>query len=198
MSSKRNRSRGTVVLALLAAMALIVGGVAGPAASAAGGETTATAAAKKKKKKCKKGQKLKKGKCVKKKKKKQQAQPAQLVRATLTWDTEAPDFDLWVFDASGNRARAASNPIPDTAFSPNDTAGLGPETFTDLKFTKPGRAFSYGVCFQDGGSNPTTFTLIYVTGDGVSHTVSDEIGSDGGYRTYNGGAPTPDNFCPAP
>ncbi|MGZ5310296.1 MAG: hypothetical protein ACXWGV_10440 [Solirubrobacterales bacterium] len=195
MTTKR-KSNGTLGLALLAALTLVIGGVAGPVASAAGGESTATVA--KKKKKCKK--KGKKAESAKKKgckKKKKGQKPAQLVRATLTWDTEAPDFDLWVFDQSGNRARAGSNPIANTAFSADDTEGLGPETFTDLRFTKPGRAFSYGVCFQDGGSNPTTFTLVYVTADGVSHTASDTIGSDGGYRTYDGGAPTPDNFCKA-
>ncbi|MGZ5329840.1 MAG: hypothetical protein ACXWFH_00860 [Solirubrobacterales bacterium] len=195
MTTKR-KSNGTLGLALLAALTLVIGGVAGPVASAAGGESTATVA--KKKKKCKK--KGKKAESAKKKgckKKKKGQKPAQLVRATLTWDTEAPDFDLWVFDQSGNRARAGSNPIANTAFSADDTEGLGPETFTDLRFMKPGRAFSYGVCFQDGGSNPTTFTLVYVTADGVSHTASDTIGSDGGYRTYDGGAPTPDNFCKA-
>ena len=63
-----------------------------------------------------------------------------------------------------------------------DTGGLGPETFTDNIFKKPGRAFSYGVCFQDGGSNPTNFTLVYVDANGVSQTGNqgvDPLGADG-------------------
>ncbi|MGZ5347571.1 MAG: hypothetical protein ACXWGV_08240, partial [Solirubrobacterales bacterium] len=84
-----------------------------------------------------------------------------------------------------------ANPIPNTAFSANDIDGSGPETFTDLIYVKPGRNFSFGVCFEDGGSNPTVFTLDYVTADGVHHIESDTIGSDAGFRTYNGGAPIP-------
>jgi hypothetical protein len=183
-------------LALVAALALVLS-VAVPVGGASGGAGAEIA----KKKKCKKGKKkanpaAKKKKCKKKKKKKEDA-GAPLVRATLTWDNTT-DFDLWVFDAAGKRARAAANTIANTTFSPNDIDGNGPETFTDLIFKKPGRAFSYGVCFQDGGSNPTTFTLTYVNADGVTQTGSETLGSDGAFRVFNAGAPTPDNFCRAP
>jgi hypothetical protein len=179
--------RAVAALASLAILALGTSVLVGPAAGTSGG---GTAEAAKKKCKKKKAGAAKKKKC-KKKKKKQGAKPAPLVRATLTWDTEATDFDLWVFDSNGNRGRAAANPIPNTAFSANDTAGLGPETFTDLIYVKPGRNFSFGVCFEDGGSDPTVFTLDYVTADGVHHIESDRIDSDAGFRTYNGGAPIP-------
>ena len=193
------RNKGLTGLALLAILALMLSVTVGTAATAAGG--SAAEIAKKKKCKKKKASSSKKKKC--KKKKKKGAKPAPLVRATLTWDTNA-DFDLWVFDTAGNRARAASNTIANTTFSANDTMdtdGLGPETFTDNIFKKPGRAFSYGVCFQDGGSNPTNFTLDYVTADGVHHTGNqgvDPLGSDGAHREFDGGAPIPADYCPAP
>jgi hypothetical protein len=189
MRSARGISKKIAGPALVASLALVIGVTAGPAAAAP--DSVATAA---KAKKCKKkGSKA----AAKKKGCKKKAQPKPLVRATLTWDTET-DFDLWVFDSAGNRARAASNTIANTTFSTNDIDGLGPETFTDRVFRKPGRAFSYGVCFQDGGSNPTTFTLTYVTADGISHTASETLGSDGAFRTYDGGAPIPaTQFCRA-
>ena len=191
------RNKGLTGLALLAILALMLSVTVGTAATAAGG--SAAEIAKKKKCKKKKASSSKKKKC-KKKKKKKAAAGAPLVRATLTWDTTA-DFDLWVFDTAGNRARAASNTIASTTFSANDTDGNGPETFTDQIFKKPGRAFSYGVCFQDGGSNPTNFTLVYVDANGVSQTGNqgvDPLGSDGAFRVFNAGAPTPMDFCPAP
>ena len=184
-------------LALLATLALVLSVTVGTAATAAGG--SAAEIAKKKKCKKKKAGSSKKKKC-KKKKKKGGDKPAPLVRATLTWDTNA-DFDLWVFDSAGNKARAAANTIANTTFSANDTDGNGPETFTDQIFKKPGRAFSFGVCFQDGGSNPTNFTLDYVTADGVHHTGTngvDPLGSDGAHREFNGGAPIPATYCRAP
>jgi hypothetical protein len=198
---KAGGSHGAVaVLASLAILALGAGVIVGPAAGASGGGIAE--AAKKCKKKKAGAAKKKKCKKKKKKKKKQGATPAPLVRATLTWDTVA-DLDLVVFDSSGTRARAAANTIANTAFSANDIDGLGPETFTDSIYVKPGRNFSFGVCFQDGGSNPTNFTLDYVTADGVHHTGTagvDPLGSDGAHREFAGGAPIPDpdGYCPAP
>ncbi len=190
MRSARGISKKIAGPALVAVVALVIGATARPAVAAS--DSVATAA---KAKKC--GKKGKKSGSAKKKSCKKKAQPKPLVRATLTWDTNT-DFDLWVFDKEGNRARAETNTILNTTFSANDTDGLGPETFTDRVFRKPGRAFSYGVCFQDGGSNPTTFTLTYVTADGVKHTESETLGSDGAYRTYDGGVPVPTTqFCRA-
>jgi hypothetical protein len=104
-----------------------------------------------------------------------------------------------VFDSNGNKARAVANTIPNSAFSANDINAPGTETFTDLVYTNPGgRNFSFGVCYQDGGSQHTIYNLDYVTADGVHHTASQEYGSDGAFSTFDGGAPIPTSFCKAP
>lgn len=195
-------------LALLATLALAIGLIAGPAAGAPSGNAGASGL-----QKClKKAKKIKKKAKRKKRKKKCHAihapaspnSPKSLVRATLTWDSEPPggggsiDLDLWVFDSNGQRARAAANTIPNSSFTPNDVDAPGSEKFTDLAYTNPGgRNLSFGVCYQDGGSQHTTFKLDYVTADGVHHTASEEYGSDGVSSTFAGGAPIPANFCKA-
>jgi hypothetical protein len=200
MPRLRDGSRVTVGLALLAVVALVISVAVGSVASASG-DGSAVAA---KKKKChhKKKGRAAAGKKVRRCKKKQATNPSPppLVRATLTWSGGAgnTDFDLWVFDSSGNKARAASNPIPNTAFSPNVIGAAGTETFTDLIFVNPGaRNFSYGVCYQDGGSLHVVYKIDYVTADGVHHTDSRDFGSDGAFATYPGGAPIPATFCKA-
>jgi hypothetical protein len=206
----RRGNRGLAGLALLATLALVIGVAAGPASS----DPVAQAAGLKKcLKKAKKIENPTKRKKAKKKCKKKFAPvapvaplaPVSLVRATLTWDSEPPggggniDLDLWVFDSNGNNARAAANTIPNTTFSANDIDAPGTETFTDLVYTNPGgRNFSFGVCYQDGGSQHTIYNLDYVTADGVHHTASQEYGSDGAFSTFNGGAPIPASFCKAP
>jgi hypothetical protein len=212
----RRGNRGLSGLALLATLALTIGVVAGSAASAAGDPVAGTAGLKKCLKKAKRIENPKKRKKAKKKCKKKFAPvapvapgapgaPGALTRATLTWDSEPPggggniDLDLWVFDSNGNQARAAANAIPNSAFSANDLDAPGTETFTDLVYTNPGgRNFSFGVCYQDGGSQHTIYNLDYVTADGVHHTASEEYGSDGASTTFNGGAPIPGSFCKAP
>jgi hypothetical protein len=199
-----NYTRGG--LSLLVILGLAIGLIAGAGASA-GGSVAGTSDLQK----ClKNADKIKKKK--KRKRRKRQcrnkyapAPPGSLVRATLTWDSEPPggggniDLDLWVFDSSGNRARAAANTIPNSSFSANDVNAPGRETFTDLAYVKPGaRNFSFGVCYQDGGSQHTIFKLDYVTADGAHHNASQEYGSDGASSTFNGGAPIPANFCKAP
>jgi hypothetical protein len=204
--------RGLAGLALLATLALATGVVAGSAASASGDPVARTAGLKKCLKKAKKIQDPVKRKKAKKKCRKKfptaptaPAAPTALVRATLNWDANPPgggsniDLDLWVFDSNGNKARAAANTIPNSSFSPNDVDNPGTETFTDLAYTKIGaRNFSFGVCYQDGGSQHTIYNLDYVTADGVHHTASQEYGSDGAFSTFDGGAPIPTSFCKAP
>jgi hypothetical protein len=193
-------------LALLATLALAIGLIAGPSAGASGGNTAGTSSLQN----ClKKANKIKKKAKRKKRKKKCRAiyapaPPKSLVRATLTWDSEPPggggniDLDLWVFDSNGHRARAAANTIPNSSFTPNDLDAPGSEKFTDLIYANPGgRNLSFGVCYQDGGSQHTTFKLDYVTADGVHHNASQEYGSDGASSTFDGGAPIPANFCKA-
>jgi hypothetical protein len=188
-----------VSLALIAVVALLIVGLSGPSASASGGNTAS--AAKKKCKKKKASSSKKKKKC--KKKKAAAPKPAPLVRATLNWaNTDgfpgSADLDLWVFDSSGNKGRAAANGIPSGSFSPNVASSPGTETFTDLSFLKPGRALSFGVCYKSGGSQHVAFTLDYVTADGVHHTGASipdvEFQSDGAHAEFDGGAPIPAQF----
>jgi hypothetical protein len=202
----RRGNRGLAVLALLATVALAIG-VVGATAGASGGDYATASSLKKCLKKAKKKNTHAKRKKAKKKCKKKYApgptQTTQMVRATLTWDSNPPsggniDLDLWVFDSNGNKARAAAETIPNANFSTNDIDAPGSETFTDLIYTKPGgRNFSFGVCYQDGGSQHVIYHLDYVTADGVHHTASEEYGSDGASSSFNGGAPIPANFCKA-
>lgn len=212
----RQGNRRTGLLALLATLALAIGVIEGPAVGAAGGSTsdgsTATASTLKKcLKKAKKKATKKKRKRAKRRCRKKYNQggggagTSSLVRATLTWDSNPPggggniDLDLWVFDSNGNWARAAGNTIANSNFSANDVDAPGRETFTDLIYRKPGgRDFSFGVCYQDGGSQQTIYQLDYVTADGVHHNVSGSYGSDGISTNYNGGAPIPASYCKAP
>src|SRR3954447_15640650 len=185
--------KGLIGVMLVAVAALLVATVGG-SASASGG--TAVLAKKKCTKHKKHADSAKKKKC---KKHKQQPQPP-LVRATLSWapNDEDPsaddaDLDLFVFDASGNRAGNGSNAIPQSTLSPDIAGRSGSETFTDLAPAQH-RALSFGVCYTVGGSVHTPFTITYVTADGVTHTDSQRPGSS--FRLdYPGGAPIPDDFC---
>jgi hypothetical protein len=203
----RSGNRGLAGLALLATLALATGVVVGSAATASGDPVAHTAGLKKCLKKAKRISDPVKRKKAKKRCRKKFANaptaPTALVRATLTWDaTEGGsniDLDLWVFDTNGNKARAAANTILNSSFSPNDIDNPGTETFTDLVYINPGgRNFSFGVCYQDGGSQHVRYNLDYVTPDGVHHSASEEYGSDGAFSTFNGGAPIPSSFCKAP
>jgi hypothetical protein len=201
------QKKGIVALTLLLALALL-GTTIGPAASA--DPVAQTAGLKKCLKKAKRIQDPVKRKKAKKRCKKKfgtllAPNPVPLVRATLTWDSDPAglpqpiDLDLWVFDTNGNKARAAANTIPSSTFSPNITRAPGTETFTDLIYKNPGgRDFSFGVCYQDGGSLHTNFQISYVTADGVTHTASGSYGADGASTTFPGGAPIPTQFCKAP
>jgi hypothetical protein len=202
------RNGGLTVLALLAAIALAIGVIAGPVSASGGGvahtSSLKTCLHKAKKKPTKHKRKKARRKCHKKYAG-STPEPKSLTRATLTWDSNPPggggtiDLDLWVFDSNGNKARAVANTIPNSSFSANDVNAPGSETFTDLVYTNPGgRNLSFGVCYQDGGSQHTIFKLDYVTADGAHHNASQEFGSDGASASFNGGAPIPANFCKAP
>ncbi|HEY1236806.1 MAG TPA: hypothetical protein VGE91_00615, partial [Solirubrobacterales bacterium] len=159
-------SKGILGLVMLLTIALVA---SVPAGSAAGTGGDNAAAAKKKKCKKKKPHAAKKKKC---KKKKKQQTVAPIVRATLNWSNggaDDVDMDLFVFDASGQRAGNGSDAIPSSTLSPDVTGPAGSETFTDLAFNLH-RPLSFGVCYQVGGSVHTDFTITYITADGVSHT----------------------------
>jgi hypothetical protein len=188
-----------VVLALVLALALTGASIV-PAAGAGGGDAVA---AKKKKKKCPPGT----HKVVKKKKngkKKIKCVPnspgtgtTPLVRATLTWTgagSNDADLDLFVFDASGNRAGNGADTIPNSSLSSDVFGPSGTETFTD-RAPQPLRPLSFGVCYTVGGSVHAPFTITYVTADGQSHTASEDPGSSFHYN-YPGGPSIPSNYCP--
>ncbi len=194
------RIRRTQGLALVLAFAL-ASSTLGVAVAAPSGDGTRTAV-EAKKKSCKKKKKAsdsastakKKKKC---KKKKQAAAP--VVRATLTWSGGggSTDYDLYVFDG-GTMARAVSNPIANSAFSANGIGATGTETFTDLA-PQPLRSFSFGVCHQDGGNDGSSYSIQYVTADGVSRTDAQAGTGDGYNARYTGAAPPATNTftCPA-
>ena len=187
------RNKGLTGLALLAILALTLSVTVGTAATAAGG--SAAEIAKKKKINKKNAGSSKKKKC--KKKKKGEDKPAPLVRATITWsnaDAADADLDLFAFDASGGIARPGSTTIANTTTSADVTGLNGSETFTDLA-PKPLRAFSFGVCYQVGGSAHAPFTITYITADGQSHTETRDPGSSFHYD-FPGGPPIPAGYCP--
>jgi uncharacterized protein YfaP (DUF2135 family) len=167
-------------VAALLTLALL-GATMGASAAASGGNAVAAKKCKKKKKKCKR--------------------PAPIVRATLTWSNGGAsdvDLDLFVFDASGNRASngpAPGDAIPNTTLSPDATGTAGMETFTD-NAPRPLRSLSYAVCYMVGGSVHTPFTLTYVTDDGVTHTDSQNPGALFGFE-YPDGPLIPPGYCPA-
>ena len=128
-----------------------------------------------------------------------------LIRATLNWSAGSgnTDYDLYVFEGSTTASvRSATNPIAQTTFSPNAKGATGTETFTDLTFAVPGRNFQFGVCKQDGGNDGSTYTITYVTADGVSHSDTQSSHGDGYAAKYVGNPPpiAPNGFtpCPAP
>ena len=123
--------------------------------------------------------------------------PLSLVRASVTAtqvDTSNFDIDLFVFDASGNRAGNGADAIPQSSLSP-DIVGAGTETFTDLNAGQH-RAFSFGVCYAVGGSQHTTFTITFVTSDGASHTETRDAGNSGHFDYPANGVAIPSGYCP--
>jgi hypothetical protein len=201
------QNKGLFGLALLALLAFIITATLGGAASA--DPVAQTAGLKKCLKKAKRIQDPVKRKKAKKRCRKKfggsgnTTTGSPLVRATLSWSGggTSTDYDLYVFDPSGAVAstRLATNPIANTTFSANVKGGSGTETFTDLIFKVPGRNFVFGVCHQDGGSDGTSYSITYVTADGVSHSDARSGGSDGFNAKYSGGAPALQTFtCPAP
>ena len=207
------RKKGLFALMALLAIAL-VGTTIGASASAHNGGAVA-AKKKKKKKKCpagthkvvkikkKNGKKIKKIKCVPNSTTGGGATGKPLVRATLTWSGggDSTDYDLYVFlGTTTANVRSAPGAIPQTTFSPNAKGSTGTETFTDLTFAIPGRDFQFGVCKQGGGNDGSSYTINYVTADGVSHTDTQANHGDGYAAKYTGNPPpnAPNGFAPCP
>jgi hypothetical protein len=188
------RNKGLVLLALVALAAFTITATIGGSASASGGNAVAA------KKKCKK----KKVHSAKKKKcKKKGGTPAKIsmVRATLTWSGGGSntDYDLYSFDSSGGVGSVRSNTNTGISFSPNAKGASGTETFTDLDFGAR-RTYAYGVCKQDGGNDGSSYTIDYVTSDGVHHTDTQSGHGDGYAAKYSGPPPptAPNGFAPCP
>jgi hypothetical protein len=179
--------KGLIGLVILAIFAMTISSSAGATASGAGAA----------KKKCKKRHSAK-TKCTHKKKRKVDRRTSPVIRATLTWGNGASDadVDLHVFDANGNRAGNGSNTIPLSSFSGDVSGPAGSETFTDALFTsQAARDLSFGVCYSAGRVAHRSFTITYLTADGVIHGDTQSAGSSSHYE-YPGGAPIPDNYCP--
>ena len=186
---------GLLIPALVVIGALSIAVTAGSAAGPSGGHAVAA------KKKCKKKKSKSSAESAKKKKCKKKKKVAPVVRATLNWSnggSDDVDMDLFVFDASGQRAGNGSDTIPSSTISPDLTGPAGSETFTDLAFNQR-RPLSFGVCYQVGGSVHTDYTITYVTADGVSHTdtrAGDNSLGSSDHVDYPGGAPIPSDYCP--
>jgi hypothetical protein len=104
--------------------------------------------------------------------------PDRVDVATLSWNTDATDIDMHVFDAQGNHASYGDRSgIPDAELSPDDTDGFGPEVFAS---SFPDQQWGIGLCYfadhNDAESTtPTTATLSWrnpSTGATVTETVT--------------------------
>lgn len=87
-------------------------------------------------------------------------------RATLTWDTDATDIDLHIWDASGNHASFRDQTaIPSAELSTDITFGFGPEHFEEFSGTE-GRAYTYGLCYfgsnRDDDAVPETVATVQI------------------------------------
>jgi hypothetical protein len=181
--------RGLIGLMILAIFAMTIGSTASATASAPGGAVAA-------KKKCKQRHSAKK-KCAKKKRRKADAPHLPVIRATLTWGIGASDadVDLHVFDTNGNQAGNGSNTIPLSSLSGDVPGSAGSETFTDALFIpQAARDLSFGVCYSAGHLAHPSFTITYLTADGVIHGDTQSLGSSAHYD-YPGGAPIPSGYC---
>ena len=203
--------RGLVGLALPLIIALAVAVAAGPAAARSPAANLKSCLKKTKKIEDPTRRKKAKQRC-----RALSATPIDLVRATLTWDSNPPgagrgiDLDLWAFAPNGSIGYyRAPDLILDSTFSGvNGGSNPGTETFTDRAyFTKPvsrNRNFSFGVCdvtADDGsggfGTRNVIYQLDYVTADGVHHTGSGGFNASDQFSAFYAGTPIP-SFCPEP
>lgn len=182
--------RGLIGLVILAILATTISISASATASASGGAVA--------KKKCKKPHSAKK-RCRKKKRRKADAPNLPVVRATLTWGnlgTSGVDVDLYAFDSNGNQAGNGSNTIPLSSLSGDVSGPAGSETFIDALFTpQAARDLSFGVCYSAGRLAHPSFTITYLTADGVIHGDTQSPGSSSQFD-YPAGAPIPSDYCP--
>jgi hypothetical protein len=197
------RNKGPAAIVALALAALTITATAGVGTSA-GDPIAQTAGLKKCLKKAKTIEDKAKRKKAKKKCRKKfgAVAPVSVVRAKLEWfngGSNDVDMDLFVFDASGNRAGNGADTIPQSSLSADVQGPAGSETFTDLNGNLH-RPFGFGVCYTVGGSVHTDYTITYITSDGASHTDTragdNSLGSSGHVDYPADGVAIPSGYCP--
>jgi len=96
-------------------------------------------------------------------------------RARLTWDTDATDIDLHVWDEDGNHAWYGSQEgIADAELSTDIVYGYGPEQFEEFEYDE-GRDLTFGVCYfgsnRGDGVVPETVATLEITDPGGGRRV---------------------------
>lgn len=126
------------------------------------------------------------------------AAQAATERARITWNTET-DIDLHVYDEAGNYAwYAQPSAIPGATLSTDNTAGFGPETFTDDENPGTARTFRFEACyFADPNEvGATTVSGTITNGNGTTAPFSvvlnlvgecAELGTSTGHRVDRDG-----------
>jgi hypothetical protein len=113
--------------------------------------------------------------------------PTPTLRASLSFDDSAADFDLYVWDASGNLAAYFGNDIPNSETTSDSPS---PEQFLDRESPST-REFTYGVCLYDdfdgdsGTATAADYTL-NAPGDSPPFTDSDTLSGTGDWALYIG------------
>jgi hypothetical protein len=106
------------------------------------------------------------------------------VRATLSWDTDATDIDLHIWDVGGNHAWYNDRDgIIGAQLSADITQGFGPESFEDF-YAEDDRTYAYGLCYyasnRDDGRVPDTVATVIITDpDGATHTLKRRLRAQG-------------------
>lgn len=112
------------------------------------------------------------------------AQADVQTRATLSWDTDATDIDLHIWDEGGAHAWYFDQEgIADAQLSTDITQGYGPEHFEDF-VAEDDRTYSYGLCYyasnRDDGVVPDTVATVVITNpDGTTRTIRRRLRHEG-------------------
>ena len=122
-------------------------------------------------------------------------------RATLTWDTDATDIDLHVWDEYGAHAWYSDRDgIYGSELSTDIRFGFGPEHFEEFEGNE-NYGYSYGICYfasnRDDDLVPETVaTVTFTDPDGTQHTVRRRLAREG--EAYYIGTSPQDAIIPAP
>jgi hypothetical protein len=116
-------------------------------------------------------------------------------RARVTWDTDATDVDLHVWDEAGHHAWfMAPKGVPGGELAEDDRYGFGPEHFLD---SADGRTLTYGLCyFDDAGGVATMVTARIADPGGGVRQFKRTLASDGDHVLL-GSSPPGSGFTPA-